>query len=334
MPVKPTSRTRAEGQAKTPPSSNKKRGSKIFTPANKKKLHWMASNWQLYLLLAIPLVFLVLFSYWPMYGVLISFQKFSPVKGVFGSKWIGLENFRRFFATPSATRTITNTFLLSIYSLIAGLPFPIILAVLLNECRGTRYKKAVQMITYAPYFISTVVMVAILFQLLDPRTGLVNIFLQWLGVKPIDFMTDKSLFRSVYVWSGIWQSTGFNAIIYISALSSVDQSLYEAARIDGASRLQKIWYIDMPSILPTFTIMFIMNCGSIMSVGFEKVYLMQNAANMSVSEVLSTYTYKMGLINLDYGYSSAVSLFNSVINMILIVTVNYICRRTSETSLW
>ena len=190
------------------------------------------------------------------------------------------------------------------------------------------------MITYAPYFISTVVMVAILFQLLDPRTGLVNVFLNKLGIGPVSFMTDQSLFRSVYVWSGLWQTTGFNAIIYISALSAIDQELYEAARIDGANRLQKIWYIDLPGILPTFTIMFIMSCGSIMSVGFEKVYLMQNSANLAVSEVLSTYTYKMGLINLDYGYSSAVGLFNSIINTLFIVLVNTISRRTSETSLW
>lgn len=289
---------------------------------------------QLYLMISIPLIFLFLFSYWPMYGVLIAFQKFSPTRGVFGSKWIGLANFKRFFSTPSATRTIANTFCLSLYSLIAGIPFPILLAILLNECRGLRYKKAIQMITYAPYFISTVVMVAILFQLLDPRTGLVNIFLNKLGIGPVDFMTDQSLFRSVYVWSGIWQGAGFNAIIYISALSAIDQELYEAARIDGANRLQKIWYIDLPSILPTFTIMFIMSCGSIMSVGFEKVYLMQNSANLAVSEVLSTYTYKMGLINLDYGYSSAVGLFNSVINTVFIVLVNFISRRTSETSLW
>lgn len=303
-------------------------------PPLSKKLNRIWQDRQLYLLMAIPLIFLILFSYWPMYGVLISFQKFSPTRGVFGSQWIGWENFRRFFSTPSATRTISNTFRISLYSLIAGIPFPILLAILLNECRGTRYKKAVQMITYAPYFISTVVMVAILFQLLDTRTGLVNVFLTRMGIGPIDFMTNKSLFRSVYVWSGIWQGTGFNAIIYISALSAVDQELYEAVRIDGANRLQKIWYIDLPSILPTFTIMFIMSCGSIMSVGFEKVYLMQNSANQAVSEVLSTYTYKMGLINLDYGYSSAVGMFNSVINTIFIVLVNFISRRVSETSLW
>lgn len=296
--------------------------------------HRMWQDRQLYIMIAIPLIFLFLFSYWPMYGVLIAFQKFSPTRGVFGSQWIGWANFQRFFSTPSATRTITNTFRLSLYSLIAGIPFPILLAILLNECRGLRYKKTIQMVTYAPYFISTVVMVAILFQLLDPRTGLINLFLSRLGIGPVDFMTNQSLFRSVYVWSGIWQGTGFNAIIYISALSAIDQELYEAARIDGANRLQKIWYIDLPGILPTFTIMFIMSCGSIMSVGFEKVYLMQNSANLAVSEVLSTYTYKMGLINLDYGYSSAVGLFNSVINTVFIVLVNFICRRTSETSLW
>ena len=217
------------------------------------------------------------------------------------------------------------------------------MALLLNECRGTRYKKTVQMVTYAPYFISTVVMVAILFQLLDPRTGLVNVFLNKLGTGPVDFMTNQS---SYLVLNKLELLNTHGAIILPAVFSAfpvfliyrdfcnLPKGLIEAARIDGANRMQKIWYIDLPSILPTFTIMFIMSCGSIMSVGFEKVYLMQNSANLAVSEVLSTYTYKMGLINLDYGYSSAVGLFNSVINTFFIVLVNFICRRTSETSLW
>lgn len=334
MPAITTSSPQTSAPLKSFSAQGKIKNRKIPSSPFAKKLHQIGVDWQLFVMLSIPLIFLVLFSYWPMYGVLISFQKFSPIQGVFGSDWIGLANFQRFFATPSATRTITNTFLVSIYSLVASIPIPIFLAILLNECRVRWFKKSVQMVTYAPYFISTVVMVAILFQLLDPRTGLINLFLQSFGFAPIDFMTDKSMFRSVYVWSGIWQSTGFNAIIYISALSGVDPALYEASRIDGASRPQKIWFIDLPSILPTFTIMFIMSCGSIMSVGFEKVYLMQNPANQAVSEVLSTYTYKMGLINMDYGYSSAVGFFNSIINTAMIVTVNFICRRANETSLW
>ncbi len=294
----------------------------------------LLSDWQLYVLLSIPLVFLLIFSYWPMYGVLISFERFSPVRGVWGSKWIGLENFVRFFTTPSAVNTVKNTVFISLYSLIAGIPFPILLAILLNECRNVRFKKSIQMITYAPYFISTVVMVSIILQLLDLKNGVANNLIRAIGLTPIDFMAKEGMFRSIYVWSGIWQVTGFSAIIYIAALTSIDQSLYEAATIDGANRLQKIWFIDLPFIVPTFTIMFILSCGSIMSVGFEKIYLMQNTANMGVSEVLSTYTYKMGLINLDYGYSAAVGLFNSVVNTVFIVVVNRIARRTSEISLW
>lgn len=291
-------------------------------------------DWQLYVLISVPLVFLFLFSYWPMYGVLISFQKFSPVKGVFGSTWIGFHNFERFFSTPSATRTIANTLKISLYALVANLPFPIILAVLLNEVRNIKFRKAVQMVTYAPYFISTVVMVSILMLFMDPRTGIVNNVISALGGTPVDFMADKGMFRSIYVWSGVWQGTGFGAIVYIAALSGVDPALHEAARIDGASRLQGIFHIDLPSILPTFTILFILSCGSIMSVGFEKVYLMQNPAILSASEVLSTYTYKMGLINLDYGYSSAVSAFNSIVNTLFIVCANAVSSRLSETSLW
>ncbi len=294
----------------------------------------LLSDWQLYVLLAIPLAFLVLFSYWPMYGVLISFERFSPVRGVWGSKWIGFENFIRFFTTPSAVDTVRNTVMISLYSLIAGIPFPILLAILLNECHSIKFKKTVQMITYAPYFISTVVMVSIILQLLDLKNGIVNNLIREIGFAPVDFMAKEGLFRSIYVWSGIWQGTGFSAIIYIAVLTNIDQSLYEASIIDGANRLQKIWFIDLPFILPTFTIMFILSCGSIMSVGFEKIYLMQNPANMGISEVLSTYTYKMGLINLDYGYSSAVGFFNSIVNTVFIAAVNWIARRTGEVSLW
>ncbi|MFV0401044.1 MAG: ABC transporter permease [Oscillospiraceae bacterium] len=300
----------------------------------KKKIQMMKRDYQLYLFLLLPLAFLIIFSYFPMYGVLIAFQKFSPVRGVLGSTWVGFDNFIRFFTTPSAINNIKNTVMISLYSLLAGAPFPILLAILLNECTSVRYKKAVQMITYAPYFISTVVLVSILMQLLDVRTGIVNMLVTAVGGKAVDFFGNADYFRSVYVWSGIWQSTGFNAIIYISALASIDQSLYEAAKIDGASRFQKILRIDLPLLLPTFTILFILSCGSIMSVGFEKVYLMQNPANLRVSEVLSTYTYKLGLVNLEYGFSAAVGIFNSLVNTVFLVAVNSVARRIGDTSLW
>ena len=291
-------------------------------------------EWQLYAILFLPLVWLIVFSYVPMYGVLIAFTKYNIANGLTASRWIGLDNFYRFFSTPSAVSTIVNTISVSLYALVAGVPCPIILAILLNECRSRRYKKAVQMVTYAPYFISTVVLVAMMFQMFDQHGGIVNQFLNLLGMKSVNFMSKKSMFRHMYVWSGVWQSTGFNAIIYISALNGIDPSLHEAAVIDGASRLQRIRYIDLPGIVPTATLLFILSCGSIMNVGFEKVYLMQNSANLRVSEVLSTYIYKMGLINLDYGYSSAVSLFNSSINLLLVVAVNALARRHGDNALW
>ena len=296
-----------------------------------RRLH---NDWQIYAIMLLPLLWLLVFSYVPMYGVLIGFTKYNIVNGLPGSKWIGLDNFRRFFTTPSATATIYNTITLSVYSLLAGVPCPILLAVLLNECRNVGYKKTVQMITYAPYFISTVVLVAMMMQMFDQRSGIINRIINSMGFKSINFMASKPLFKHMYVWSGIWQGTGFNAIIYLAALSSVDVSQHEAAIIDGASRLQRVWYIDLPSLVPTMTILFILNCGSIMNVGFEKVYLMQNSANAQVSEVLSTYIYKLGLLNLDYGYSAAVNLFNSLVNFVLVVTVNTIARKMGGNSLW
>lgn len=294
----------------------------------------MRNDWQIYAIMFLPIMWLLVFSYVPMYGVLISFTKYNIVNGLAGSKWIGMANFQRFFTTPSAMATIYNTITLSLYSLVAGVPCPIILAILLNECRNVHYKKTVQMITYAPYFISTVVLVAMMMQMFDQRNGIINRIINAFGFKSINFMASKPLFKHMYVWSGVWQSTGFNAIIYLAALSSVDVSQHEAAIIDGASRVQRVWYIDLPSIVPTMTILFILNCGSIMNVGFEKVYLMQNSANAQVSEVLSTYIYKLGLLNLDYGYSAAVNLFNSLVNFILVVTVNGVARKMGGNSLW
>lgn len=298
------------------------------------RIKMLRGDAQVYIMLLLPLIWLFVFSYLPMYGVLIGFTRYNIAKGLGESTWVGFQNFSRFFSTPSAMSTVTNTIAVSLYALIAGIPCPIILAILLNECHNLPYKKTVQMITYAPYFISTVVMVAMMMQLLDQHTGIVNRAIKALGFEPVNFLAKKGMFRHLYVWSGVWQSTGFNAIIYISALNAVDPAQHEAAIIDGASRLQRIWYIDLPCIVPTATILFILNCGSIMNVGFEKVYLMQNTANLSASEVLSTYIYKMGMLNLDYGYSAAVNLFNSLINLLLVVSVNGITRKMGQNSLW
>lgn len=289
--------------------------------------------WQLYLFILVPVILVIVFSYVPMYGITLAFKDYSIRDGILGSPWVGFKYFGQFFRSPNFVLLLKNTLLLSIYSLVASFPIPIILALALNEVRSQKFKKTVQMITYAPYFISTVILVGMLIQILSTR-GIVNHFLSLLGIPATDFMGKSDLFRSIYVWSGVWQGSGYSAIIYIAALSAVDPSLYEAATIDGITRIKKIIYIDFPTILPTITLLLIMSVGGIMSIGYEKVYLMQNNLNSITSEIISTYVYKIGLINGQYSFSTAVGLFNSVINFILLFTVNQIARKTGETSLW
>jgi putative aldouronate transport system permease protein len=291
-------------------------------------------NWQLYLVILLPVVYIAVFAYVPMYGVLIAFEDFSARKGILHSPWVGLKHFTRFVSLPSFWRIIGNTVTISLYTLAAAFPLAILLALGLNEVSSRWFKKSVQMMTYAPYFISTVVMVAILFQVLDYRRGPLNLLIQALGGNPILFMGIPELFKSIYVWSGVWQTTGFGAVIYLAALAGIDPQLHDAAYIDGASRLQRIRHIDLPGILPTIIILLIMNIGGVMNVGFEKVFLMQNAQNLSSSEIIATYIYKVGLINADYSFSAAVGLFNSVINLALLLASNTVARRLSGSALW
>lgn len=293
-------------------------------------------NWELYVIIAIPLIWLLIFCYYPMYGVQIAFRRFAALKGITGSPWVGFDNFVRFFKSYNFTRVIKNTLSISVYDLVMGFPFPIILAILLNNCLKHRFKKFVQIVTYMPYFISTVVMVGIIIQFLSPKVGIVNHAIRALGGTEIDFMAKPEYFRNIYVWSSIWQGTGWTAIIYLSALSSVDPGLHEAALVDGANRFQRMWYIDIPCLLPTIAIMLTLRAGSIMSVGFEKAFLMQNDLNIRASEIISTYVYKTGLAAAapDYSYSAAIGLFNSIINLVLISIVNYINARINEISLW
>lgn len=288
----------------------------------------------MYLIFLVPLAYIIIFHYVPMYGVTLAFKDFSAKKGILGSDWVGLIHFKTFFNSPSFWKLIVNTISISTYSLAAGFPVPILLALMLNEVKNKLFKKSVQMITYAPFFISTIVMVALLMQWMDPRFGLVNMIIKLFGGESINFMGIPEYFRSIYVWSGVWQFTGFNSIIYLAALSGISPELYEAARIDGASRLQKIIHIDIPGILPTVVILLILNAGQIMNIGFEKIYAMQNPLNSVVSEVISTYVYKVGLLSMNYSFSTAVGLFNSVVNMILILTVNAIAKRMNQTSLF
>ena len=292
------------------------------------------SHWQLYLIFLLPFVYFVLFKYVPMYGLVLAFKKYRVSKGILGSPWVGMDHFIRFIQSPTSLQVVYNTFILSLYTIAASFPLSVILAVALNEARNKTWKKSVQMVTYAPYFISTVVMVAILFQLLDPRIGIINRFLELMGLETVNFMGEASWFRHIYVWSGVWQTTGYNAIIYLAALTSISPELYEAAIVDGANKVQRIRHIDIPGITPTIVIMLILNMGYVMSVGFEKSYLMQNPLNLETAEIMSTYVYRVGLLNTDYSFSTAIGLINSLINLILILGFNSFARKMGDTSLW
>lgn len=288
----------------------------------------------LYLFLLPALVYILLFNYYPMYGIQIAFKYYSPMKGIWGSRWIGFDNFERFFESYYFWRLIKNTLVLSFYNLIAGFPFPIFLALVFNEIKNQRAKKLVQTVSYVPHFISIIVMVGILNLFFSQSTGLVNALRKNMGLEAIGFLNSARIFPSMYVWSGVWQHAGWNAIIYIAALTSIDPQLHEAAQIDGATRLQRIWHVNIPGILPTVIIMFIMEIGRVMNLGFEKIYLMQNQMNIEASQVISTFVYETGMLDMDYGFSTAVDIFNNVINIILLLTFNQLARRVGDYSLF
>ena len=306
---------------------------KISSLKNSKVLR----SWQLYLMLLLPLVYIIIFSYVPMYGTQLAFRKYSPTAGISGGEWRGLDYFIRFFSSYQFGRVLTNTLLISAYSLVAGFPVPIILALALNAVRSQVYKKTVQLITYLPHFISTVVMAGIIIQVFNTRIGLYGRVFDLFGGTAPDVLGAPGAFSHLYVWTGIWQSMGWGTIIYLAALSNVPQELHEAAMIDGATRFQRLIHIDIQAVIPTAVILFIMNAGQLMSVGFEKAYLLQNSLNVRASELISTYVYKTGLTGSgggDFSYATAIGLFNSVINLILLVGVNYIAKTFGETSLW
>lgn len=309
-----------------------------YQPPSKSKFAYvfkkMRTHWPLYVLLLPPIIYVALFSYAPMYGVALAFKQFQPIKGILGSPWVGLAHFEQFFSSPSSWRIIKNTVLISIFSLVAGFPLPILLAIALNEVRSRLFKKTVQMVTYAPYFVSSVILVGIVMQVLDPRSGLVNQFVGLFGGDPINFMGKPEYFKSIYVSMGLWQGTGYGAIIFLAALAGVSKDLQEASIIDGASKVRRIWHVDLPSIRPTIVIMLVLSCGGIMNVGFETIFLMQNNLNLSTSEIISTYVYKVGLVNSNFGFSTAIGLFNSVINLILLVIANFTARKLTDSGLW
>ena len=302
--------------------------SKLYDRLNK--------HWQLYILLIIPVVYLVIFHYVPMGGVVLAFKKYAPLRGILGSPWIGLENFQRFFSSYMFERVIINTFALSFYSLLAGFPIPIIFALCLNVIQNEKYKKSIQMISYAPHFISTTVLVGMINAIFNARTGMYGAIYKLItNSYPFDLFSSVNSFRHMYVWSSVWQNTGWSAIIYVAALASVDIQLHEAAQIDGANRISRIIHVDLPNIVPTISIMMILQLGQIMSVGFEKVYLMQNTINSPVSEIISTYVYKIGLQDsTDFSYSTAIGMFNSVVNLIVLIAANTVIRKIGSISLF
>lgn len=294
----------------------------------------MKHCWQLYILVLPAVICIAVFSYAPMYGAIIAFKDYKVNEGIMGSPWAGLKYFKQFIDLPNFDTLLINTLKISIYSLFWGFTPPILLALMLNQVRCKRYKSFIQTITYAPYFISTVVLVSMLNIFLTPSSGFINKIIEDFGGHAITFMGDPKWFRTVYIASGVWQGAGWSAIIYLAALGGVDPSLYDAAMVDGASKLQRLIHIDLPCILPTIVIMFILNMGSLLNVGYEKAYLMQNSLNIPVSEIISTYVYKIGLINGNFSFSAAVGMFNSIINFILVISANYISKKLTENSLW
>ena len=298
----------------------------VLTPHKKSLSRRIMNNWQLYLLLLIPVVLTILYKYVPMYGIQIAFRDFKASRGYMGSEWVGLYWFRRFFSSPTCLRMIKNTILISLYSLLWTFPIPIVLSLIINQLRFQRYKRLVQTVLYAPHFISIMVVCGMLRIFLSPSGGLVNLIF---GTS-IDFLTESSAFRTIYIASGIWQDAGWGCIIYLATLANVDPGLYEAAKIDGASVFQRIKNIDLPELLPMAILNLIMAAGGLMNVGFEKVWLLQTDLNKATSDVIAVYVYQQGIENAKYSYSTAVGLFNTAVNIILLLIVNKIASKASD----
>lgn len=295
---------------------------------------YLSRYWQLYIMLLVPFAIFLLFKYVPMFGNILAFRRYRPGMGAFGTEWVGLRYFRMFFSDPAFWRAFRNTLVLSIMNLLVNFPIPIIFALILNEVKRQRFKKVVQTVSYMPRFISTVVVIAILGELLSPSSGIVNIIRQSMGLNPIYFMNDEKYFRTIYVLVDTWQFTGWTAIIYLAAISGISSDQYEAARIDGATRLQQIWYITLPSIMPTIMVMLILNVGRLLNLGFEKVLLMYTPSNSAVSDIIDTLVYRTGLANQNYSYATAIGLFSGIIGVILVSSANAISRKVTGESVY
>ena len=302
-------------------------------PANKKN-KIKSSNWQFWLIIALPVIYAFVFAYIPMGGIIIAFKDYSIRRGILGSEWVGLKYFKQFLTSTNSVLVIKNTIILGVYTFLVNFPIPILLAIGINEVRNIKFKKTVQLVTYAPYFISVVIMVGMMVQMMDMRTGIVNVLLGKLGIDAINFFGDPKIFRHLYVWSGVWQTAGYSSIIYVAALAGVSPEFYEAATMDGATRLQRIIHVDIPTIMPTIIIQLIFSCANVVNIGMDKIFLMQTSLNASVSEVISTFVYKVGVVNANFGFSTAAGLFQSLVSFGLLVLVNQLSRRMSDTSLW
>ena len=294
----------------------------------------MFKSWQLYVLMLPAIIYTVLFAYKPMYGILIAFKDYNIKKGIWNSAWVGFDHFERLFSSYWFPIILKNTLTLSLLSLLIAFPLPILLALMLNEVRSSKFRSMVQTVSYAPHFISMVVMCGMVMMFLSPTNGIINKLLNVLGMESVFFIQEARLFKWVYVLSGVWQGVGWSSIIYYANLSGVDKSLLEAADIDGATRLQKVWYVNIPQILPTIVIMFILQCGSLLSIGYEKTYLLQTDSNLTGSEIISTYVYKVGLEQSDFAFSTAAGLFNTVVNCVILILANQLSKKVTKAGLF
>ncbi len=310
---------------------------KTKTPLQKSSTgkRYLKKYWQLYAMMLLPIIYFILFKYVPMFGNILAFRRYRPGMGAYGTEWVGLRYFKLFWGDPAFWRAFRNTLVLSLGNLLINFPIPIFFAILLNEVRHEKFKKAVQTISYMPRFISTVVVIAILGEMLSPSSGLINQLLQDVfGIEPIYFMNEPGWFRILYIFTDTWQFTGWTAIIYLAAITSISNDLFEAAEIDGASRIQQIFYVTIPSILPTIMVMLILNVGRMLSLGFEKVLLMYTPSNSEVSDIIDTLVYRTGLANQNYSYATAIGLFSGIIGVILVTSSNALSRKFTGDSIY
>ncbi|CAM2904269.1 sugar ABC transporter permease [Paenibacillus taichungensis] len=314
--------SKPQKEAHRPP----RRKSRLIRTWNRNKALW---------LLFLPcLLYYLIFRYAPMFGLVITFKDYNLFKGIWASDWVGFKYYRMFLENPDFWPLMKNTFLLGLYKLVFGFPAPILLAILLNEVRRAAFKRFVQTVSYLPHFISNVIVASMVIMFLSPTGGLINDLLAGIGIGPINFMNEPGLFRGIYVLSEIWQHIGWETIIYLAALTAIDPQLYEAADMDGASRLRKIWHVTLPGISPAIVITLILNIGKVLEIGFEKVFLMQNPAIYDTADIISTYVYRVGMVQGNFSYGASIDLFMGVISLIFIYTANWLSRRLSETSLW